>query len=280
MKKFLYVIVAASLTGSLSSCLNDDEHYVDFKNVGAIAEIPSSAFYGLEDTRSYLKVAAAADTFDVKVSSPNIPSQDVQISVAIDEAALTAFNAQNDTDYKILPASLYQLTTPTVTVKAGTRLAPVSFQLNTTSLSFTDNYAIPFVIKTATNNVTVSSNYGTKILAIKLRNNYEGTYQATGRFTHPNPASSRDINKSKTLASIDETTSQTEYADLGGSGYLMWLKINADNTVTLTPRNGAPTTVQTGVNTYDPATRTFTLNYRYAGAGGDRVITEKLQRVD
>jgi hypothetical protein len=277
MKKFLYVIVAASLTGSLSSCLNDDEHYVDFKNVGAVAEIPSSAFYGLQDTRSYLKVTAVTDSFDVNIASPNPPSQDIQVTVSVDEAALNAFNTQNGTTFKVLPASSYQLLTPTVTVKAGSRLAPVSFRLNTTSLSFTDTYAIPFVIKSATNGVVVSSNYGTKILAIVPRNNYEGTYQSTGSFNHPT-AGVRAINRTKTLSSIDETTSQTEYADLGGSS-TMWLKINPDNTVTIIPKGtSAAATVQTGVNTYDPATRTFTLNYRYAGAGGDRIITEKLQR--
>ncbi|QJW90980.1 DUF1735 domain-containing protein [Spirosoma taeanense] len=279
MKKFLYVVAAAGLTASLSSCLNDDEHYVDFKNVGAIAEIPSSAFYGIEDARSYLQVAAATDSFDVNIASPNMPSQNTDVTVAIDPAALTAYNTQNGTNYQILPASLYKLLTPTVTVRAGTRLAPVAFQLNTTTLKFTDNYAVPFVLKSATNGVTVSSNYGTKIIAIKLRNNYEGTYQATGQFVHPT-AGTRAINRSKTLNSIDANTSQTEYADLGGSGFLMWLRVNADNTVTIIPRGSTPTTVQTGTNSYNPATRTFTLSYQYAGAGGNRVITETIRRVN
>ncbi|GAB3553929.1 BT_3987 domain-containing protein [Spirosoma fluminis] len=279
MKKFLYVIVAASLTGGLSSCLNDDEHFVDFKNVGSVAEIPSSAFYGAQDTRSYLKVAAVTDSFDVNIASPTPPSQDIQVTVAVDEAALTAYNARNGTSFKALPASMYQLLTPTVTVKAGSRLAPIAFQLNTTSLSFTDTYAIPFVIKSATNGVVVSSNYGSKILAVVPRNNYEGNYQSTGTFNHPT-AGARAINRPKTLSSIDETTSQTEYADLGGSS-TMWLKINADNTVTIIPKGtSAAATIQSGVNTYNPTTRTFTLNYRYAGAGGDRVITETIRRVN
>ncbi|QKZ14418.1 BT_3044 domain-containing protein [Spirosoma sp. KUDC1026] len=272
MKKYLYVVFAAGLTASLSSCLNDDEHYVDFKNVGAIAEIPSSAFYGREDARSYLKVTAVVDSFDVNIASPDVPTQDTQVTLAVDQSALTG------TAYTILPSSLFQLITPTVTVKAGSRLASVKYQLNTSSLTFKDNYALPVVIKSATNGVTVSSNYGTKIVAIKLRNNYEGTYQSTGTFAHPT-AGTRAINRTKTLSSIDETTSQTEYADLGTAAQ-MWLTINADNTVTITPKGTASATVQTGVNKYDPATRTFTLSYQYAGSGGNRIINETIRRTN
>ena len=69
---------------------------------------------------------------------------------------------------------------------------------------------------------------------------------------------------------LNLTTSEINFADLGGSGWTMWLKVNPDNTVVFTPKGASNTsTVQFGENRYDPTTKTFILNYKYPGAGGD-----------
>nr|WP_293835980.1 DUF4361 domain-containing protein [uncultured Arsenicibacter sp.] len=280
MKKILAILVAVGTAFNLTGCLNDDEHYVDFQGAGAIAEIPSSAFYGIADNQSFLSSSTPTSySFNVNIASPNLPSQDVQLALGINQSALTTYNNQNGTAYTLPTAGTYQITTPSVTVKAGTRMAPVTVQINTGSIKPTDQFAIPVSITSATGGVTVSGNYATKIIFIKLRNNYEGSYQATGTFTHPT-AGARAINEQKTLQTIDLTTSETNFADLGGSGWTMWLKVNADNTVTLTPKGSSSTaTTQFGENRYDPATRTFILNYKYPGSGGDRVVNERIRRL-
>lgn len=281
MRHVVTMLLIGGTALSLTGCLNDDAHYTDFKNVGAIAEIPSTAYAsaGVLQNRSYLQQTAIVDSFDVNIASPNVPTQDVQVTLAVSQSALTTYNTANDDDFTLLPSSLFQLITPTVTVKAGQRLATVRYQINTSTLKFTDHYAVPFQITSASNGVTVSGNYATKVIGVVLRNNYEATYASTGFFTHPNPASSRAINKEKSVSSVDANTSETEFADLGGSGWLMWLRVNADNTVTIIPKGAtSATATTTGVNKYDPATKTFTLNYKYPGSGGDRVITETLKR--
>lgn len=284
MKSFLYSVLLAGLATSLTGCLNDDEHYTDFKNVGAVAEIPSSAFYGVEYNQGLsISTTPTSYTFDVNVASPNPPTQDVTITMAVDQATLDAYNSANSTSYQLLPSSLYQISSLTPTVKAGSRLAPVTVSLYSGSDKVPDPgayndaaYALPLKITSATNNVAVSSNYGSKIIFPKIRNQYDGTYLAKGTFTHP-VNGARSINKEKTLSTINLTTVQTEFADLGGSGWLMQLRVNSDNTVTLTPKGSASTaTVQFGTNTYNPSTHTYTLNYKYAGSGGDRVISETL----
>ncbi|PRY36970.1 uncharacterized protein DUF4361 [Spirosoma oryzae] len=286
MKSFLYSVLLAGLATSLTGCLNDDEHYTDFKNVGAVAEIPSSAFYGIEDNQGLsISTTPTSYTFDVNVASPTPPTQDVTITMAVDQATLDAYNSANGTSYQLLPSSLYQISSLTPTVKAGSRLAPVTVALYSGSDKVPDPgayndaaYALPLKITSATNNVAVSSNYGSKIIFPKIRNQYDGTYLAKGTFTHP-VNGARSINREKTLSTINLTTVQTEFADLGGSGWLMQLRVNSDNTVTLTPKGSASTaTVQFGTNTYDPSTHTYTLNYKYAGSGGDRVISETLTR--
>ena len=60
----------------------------------------------------------------------------------------------------------------------------------------------------------------------------------------------------------------------------MWLKVDPKTyNVTLTPQASAnPGTTQVGKNVYDPATKTFTLNYQYEGSGGFRVISETIKK--
>ncbi len=286
MKKLLYSFVVGGLAISMSGCLKDDEHFVDLQGVGAVAEIPSSAFYGIEDNRGLpIQTAPIAYSFDVNIASPTPPSQDVTVTLAVDKAALDAYNTANGTSFQLLPATLYQLPNLTTTVKAGSRLAPVQVSFFSGADKVPDptgyndaEYALPLKITSASNNVAVSSNYGTKIIFLKIKNNYDGDYRAVGTFTHP-VNGPRKIDKDKTLGTIDVSTVQTEYADLGGSGWLMWLRVNADNTVTLIPKGAASTvTMQFGVNKYDPATKSYTLNYKYAGAGGDRVVNEVITR--
>ena len=62
----------------------------------------------------------------------------------------------------------------------------------------------------------------------------------------------------------------------------MFIKVNTDNTVTITGGgNGIEPLVQdTSLpNNYNPATKTFTLNYYYPGSGGNRVMHEVYVRL-
>ncbi|RYF68854.1 MAG: DUF1735 domain-containing protein [Cytophagaceae bacterium] len=270
----------------MTSCLKDDAHYVDFAGASSVIDIPSSAFYGVVANNGLtIQSTPLSYSFNVNLSGPQTLAQDVTVNLAVDPAVLTAYNAANGTAYQALPASLYQLSTTSTTIKAGQRLAPVSITFFSGSDKITNptayndaNYALPVRVTGTSNNLAVSSNYGYKIISLKLKNQYDGTYLATGVFTHPT-AGARAINEEKELQTVDLSTVQTNFADLGGSGWLMQLKVNADNTVTLIPKGAANTgTVQFGVNRYNPATKTYTLNYKYAGAGGDRVINETLKR--
>lgn len=282
MKKLLYSFLLSGLAMSMTGCLKDDEHFTDFQGVGAIAEIPSSAFYGIEVSQGLqIQTAPTNYSFDVNIASPTPPTQDVTVTLSIDQTTLDTYNAADTSrHYQLLPATLYQVSSLTATVKAGSRLAPINLSFFSGADKVPDptayneaEYALPLKITGASNNVAVSSNFGTKIIILKIKNRYDGDYRSVGTFNHPT-SGVRTIDKDKTLSTINATTVQTEYADLGTAAQ-MWLSVNPDNTVTLIPKGTASTaTVQVGVNKYDPATHAFTLNYKYAGAGGDRVINE------
>jgi hypothetical protein len=72
---------------------------------------------------------------------------------------------------------------------------------------------------------------------------------------------------------------------LGGAqdgGSWVTLTINTDNSVTIGGQLSGTQPYLTDAaktNSYNPATKTFTLNYYYVGAGGNRVIQETLVRL-
>lgn len=109
-------------------------------------------------------------------------------------------------------------------------------------------------------------------------NPYVGNYHSVGYFTHPTPESSRTIDRDKVLKRIDDQTCELECADLAESNYFMRLKVNPDNSVTLTPAGVTPNIDQSyGENYYDPATKTFYLHYAY-NVAAPRITDEVISR--
>ncbi len=169
MKNTFKLLVAAGLAVSLVSCLKDDEHFVDFAAAGYVAEIPYAANRSIiRTTDSLVRTSATAYVFplDVNIASPNLPTTSIPITVAIDQAALTAYNTANKTTYQLLPATAYQLTNPSVMVAAGSRIATVNISIIPNQVPATGTYVIPVSITTVPANVTISANYHTQLLQI------------------------------------------------------------------------------------------------------------------
>ena len=210
MRKILSLFMAGGIALGLAACLNDEEHFIDFAGTSPVIDIPSSAFFGVVANQGLsIQTAPVSYSFNVNLSGPQTLSEDVTVTLAVDPAVLAQYNAANNTRFQALPTSLYQFATTTTTIKAGQRLAPVTVNFFSGADKITDqvaynnaNYALPIRITTTSNNVAVSSNYGYKIVSLKLRNQYDGTYAATGRFTHPT-LGGRAINETKELQTID-----------------------------------------------------------------------------
>lgn len=111
---------------------------------------------------------------------------------------------------------------------------------------------------------------------IAVANKYAGSYQCTGIFHHPT-AGDRPINEEKFLTPVDAFSCYTALGDLGSSGYDINIKVESDNTCTVTwgPNQTTEVFMSSGeVNAWDPATGIFNLHYYYVGGTGNRVIEE------
>jgi Domain of unknown function (DUF1735)/Domain of unknown function (DUF4361) len=283
MKKIIKsgLILFASVIG-LSSCL-EDKGYTDIINaVGAepIVSIFGNAGGSLQTAKFKIDTLVGA-TYQVNLGSIDPLNKDLAVTMGVTAGAtdfLKATNAKRvaagDDPYEALPATAYTIVNPTI--KAGARDADfvVNVKLPKT-LDFSKEYVIPVGISDASG-VKISGNLGfMNIFVGGTPNKYDGAYKSTGYFTHP--TSPRAIDRAKTLKTIDKATSETEFADLGSP---VWLKVNKDNSVTMIPQGAAAGLAgpfeQTGVNKYDPVTKSFTLNYQYNV--GTRVITEVIKK--
>lgn len=275
------LILFASIIG-LSSCL-DDKGYTDIINsVGAepIVSIFGNAGGSLQTGKFKIDTLVGV-TYQVNLGSIDPLNKDLAVTMGVTQGAtdfLKATNAKRvaagDDPYEALPTSAYTIVNPVI--KAGARDADfiVNVKLPKT-LDFSKEYVIPVGISDASG-VKISGNLGfMNIFVGGTPNKYDGAYKSTGYFTHP--TAPRAIDRAKTLKTIDKATSETEFADLGSP---VWLKVNKDNTVTMIPQgataNLAGPFEQTGVNKYDPVTKTFTLNYQYNV--GTRAITEVIKK--
>jgi hypothetical protein len=263
--------------------LKDDNAQQDFSKLQPIIEIPAdnsgdgapntinAAFVGSPDPTDY--------SIEVRYASGKT-SPGTAITLKVDQPTLDKFNSVNgltgDDAYVLAPAGSVSLKED-ITIPAGAQKVDFPITVNTSKISSDGLYAIPLKL-TSAQGAVISGNYGSVVILLKIKNIYDGDYLATGTLAFPPPQAGRGwTDRAKTLTTINPTTSEVEAADLGGSSYYMYLKVNPDNTVTITSSPKAPTAIiNNGPCVYDPATKKFTLNYKYVGGTGDRVISEVL----
>lgn len=107
--------------------------------------------------------------------------------------------------------------------------------------------------------------------------NYElQIFASTGTFFHP-LLGEEPFAKDKVLRTVSPNTYELEFANKGISlGYRLKIKVLEDNSLALSSVGETPAVIPNGVNTYNPATGTITLNYKYEHLTGERLITETL----
>lgn len=106
--------------------------------------------------------------------------EDIKITIAIDTAALRAFNADQSANDTLPPADAYSFPT-TVTIPKGSNGATIYCHVTLTSdWDYNASYVLPLTITSASYGA-VSTNYGTAMYGIAGRNKYDGSYSLTQR---------------------------------------------------------------------------------------------------
>lgn len=204
----------------------------------------------------------------------------VNVRLAMDNTLLTDYNTASGEHFEALDPASYTIDPLDLNFAAGDFVKKLKLQLDPSSLDLSKQYALAFRIAEAGSGYNIREGQGTAIYRILITNQYHGSYHSNGFFSHP--SSPRDIDKDKFLTTSGASSVETEFGDLGSSGWLMRLTVGSDNKVTLTPRGATNGTAQLMYddpmypNVYDPATKTFWIKYGYPFPDPTRIITEKI----
>jgi hypothetical protein len=216
-------------------------------------------------------------TLNLAADQPS--SEDIKVTLAVDPAVITEYNARTGENFDPLPASKFSFSTLEVTIPKGEREAVLQGTILDPSFLETGKFALGVkIVSSSSPSVKVSGNYGKQVVALRVKNKYHGLYHATGVFTHPT-AGPRPIDEDKELATVEPNSVLANLGDLGGAGYQMVLAVQPDNTVTITKSGATPSIQYLGPNFYDPVNKAFNLHYSYTPAGGaPRIVQEVIKR--
>ncbi len=291
----------------LNSCLKDNigEYWKDDLAGKAYATIAVSTLQQLA-----LKPVAGEVPFQflVNIATDALPNEDITVNLAIDPAAITAYNKASGKNFSSFPTAA--LVTPTLTIKAGTRNGYASAKVwGAETLDACATFATAISItscKTASGkDIPVAANMKSYLVALPISNPYAADYAVTGYRIRPgNATEMMSAGQIETFATMDcktvrkngfgnyfafdvtiEITTQTVVVggttcykviatpidpSTGSSVGGMWPVWTGD--ATLKPADLT-------INYYNPVKKQFVLNCWYASGAGNRIMYEVATRL-
>ena len=300
MKKIINYISVLLLPFMFTSCLKDDaiigpdaggnvENIIEFKNFVAPSSGTSSKY------PLYIQAFDMVPTTDfaipVQIAGVYNPKADVKVTLELDNSIITAYNAQNGSKYQPLQTANYTVSTYEITIPKGQKIGNLNIKFFPEKFDFKESYALGLKIKSVSEG-TISGNFGAIVLGVVPKNLYDGVYTVEKGLVQRYTGGALNIgdplngslagNPKVTLKSIDGNTVEiTNMRWAGGTSGIAGIDnlratINpATNEVTMFAL-GAPTlrNIAGKVNKYDPATKTFTLNFDWAQTTNKREILD------
>ncbi len=289
--KIFKIISFLAVALFVSSCLKDDigEDWTASLKGKMYAEIWQAGFQA-----KALQPVATPDTFKflVNIATDQPPTTNIQVTVAINEDAMTKYNTLKGTNYLLFPN--IEIINPTVTIEAGTRNAYVYVRIwGADALNVCDSYMAPISITSVTGGVIIADemNQGSRLMALPIDNPFAGSYHQVGYRDHPDagmqPFDYADI-------AVYTLDCKTVKKDLTGNyaGYSLEIEITTETmvvggvTVYKVILNIPETAGDFGMyddlggvamNYWNPVDRVFELYYWY-NAAAPRKIRETLTR--
>jgi hypothetical protein len=181
MKKYsIYYLFAIFAVTGLSSCLEGEPVFEDGESTGIVElSLPARTTatpYAVKTTT--IEVVDEVELpIEVNYTGVDGAPQDVQVTLAIDDAAIAKYDASGAT--LALPASSYELPSSNViTIPKGQKKAVYTIKVRPKTLDLTKSYALGVKIANASSGI-ISGNYSTGIYSLPVKSPWEGTYDVT-----------------------------------------------------------------------------------------------------
>lgn len=303
MKKYTYRIFSLLLTVMFfSSCLKDDRmvldpekghNVVEFANPGNRSGIGNLlTLYPLA-----VNVAPSIDMpFAISWSGPEASaSQDINVTIALGEQAIVDdYNEEQHTDYEIMDASLFTISSTNLTIPKGQSKAPFTISVKSDQFDFSKNYVIPLKIVSSSHG-DISGNFGTILVGVAPKNAYDGVFTVTGEmndsqaaFTGLYPATFHLVTQSSNTVALFDPIYFGDYIHTmrngsAVSGYGSFAPVftfdENGNVTSVVNKHGQPASngrsariEPSGVNKWDASTRTLEVSYWLIQGGVDRTL--------
>ncbi len=284
-------LLFATALVSLSSCLKEGRMNTDPGAANAVIEIAntgdnvtSSGIAGFYTDLGSV-AAGSSKNFNVNVryaGAGGAPS-DVTVTLAVDPATLATYNTANGTNKVVPPVSAFSFPT-TVKIPKGQSLVTVQCVITVSpDFNFNVAYGIPIKISQVSSGI-VSGNYGAVVYSFGVRNIFDGHYTVAGTMVDlANPGLTGKYPMDVGLVTSGATQVQLYDNAVGGvyhsilngtstsyyGAFGVVFNLDATNKViSVVNAYGQPASNgryaqidPTGVNTWDPATKTLKVKY-------------------
>jgi len=281
MKKNIIKVLSFILLGStLTSCLKDDSlildptktnNVVEFANPSQIVKVGTIyPLYVLSyDYTSTLTTATVPVT--VSYSGPEATApQDITVNIAVGtEDQVNEYNeaGYQDDELTFMTPDKYKLASTTLVIKKGESKATTTILCDFTKFDLSEQAVLPLNITSASYGI-ISANFKTVLLNIGPKNIYDGVYRyQTSAATALRPNSDSDDAELVTSGPNSVKGHLLNYY----SNEVVYTIDPATNTV-ITSMTSLLPIGNPGPSTYDPATKSFKLNW--TSNGGARKFEE------
>lgn len=285
--KYLTVITLALLLGVVSSCTKEDGIFKEdgSNSIVELSDYPSrtSAIANLVLTKSFIATTSVEVPINLNITGVDGAKEDVVVNWDFNDAQVAAVSpAAPANPYIIINQTaglLVENPVKSITIPKGQKSAKIIIKMNLSAFDFARTYAMGIKL-TSASNATVSGNYGNGVFIISPKNAYDGIYSVTAgsiqRYSNPTTPTTGDAlngslaaNADMNLVTINATQCQVtnlrwgNNTAVGGIDNLILTLNPTTNAVTMSSTTAGVTLANTSgrTNSYDPATKTFTLNF-------------------
>ncbi|SFG57930.1 DUF1735 domain-containing protein [Pedobacter insulae] len=188
MKKIINRTLALVFaTVALSSCLKDDSMVLDPDKAGAnVIDFVNPTDIAVHGSTTPLYVysfpiVAAPTPIELSVSysgAEDAAPKDITVNIGLAaKAVVDQYNTEQNKSFEVMPTSYYTLSATSVVIPKGKKTASFTVSFNTSAIDLAKSYVLPLKLTSA--DAVVSSNFGTALFQVGVKNKYDGLYTIT-----------------------------------------------------------------------------------------------------
>lgn len=276
LKLRLSVVVSVTAILLMSSCLKDNEYFVDFSDYEPNIELPLAAVNVNGPALALFDDSAEPTEYYayVNVASMDKPTSPVTATLALDVEYLNKYNADQaaaDEDFEpfeVLPDSAYSISSWDITVAPGEREGKIPIEIVTRKIDLSKKYILPLTIAQSSMKI---SNWNHLMINVSAKNQWHGTYLYNGISSLGNA-----VDETATMETVGQYTVVMNLIN-AYSNEVFFTIDPVTNKVTVSVPSLLPIATDP-ISNWDPATKTF--HVKWTSNDGARQFEEWYVKLD